>query len=148
MIARATALLIALTVPATLHAQRAGSTSDSARLQGAWTMVSGSANGEPMPPEIGRTMKRVFTGDSVTVTMGTRLFMSAIVTLYPTAHPKAIDYKMTGGPTVGSTQLGIYSIKGDTLRFCFSSPGQPRPADFTSKAGDGRTVSVWVKAKP
>jgi hypothetical protein len=37
--------------------------------------------------------------------------------------------------------------RGDTFRSCFGKPGAERPTDFTSKAGDGRTLSVWKRAK-
>jgi hypothetical protein len=52
------------------------------------------------------------------------------------------------GQFEGKTMLGIYDLQGDTLRFCFADPGKERPTNFTTKAGDGRTLSVWKKAKP
>jgi hypothetical protein len=44
----------------------------------------------------------------------------------------------------GKTQAGICALEGRTLKVCFGKPGETgRPADFTTKPGDGRTVSVW-----
>jgi hypothetical protein len=54
---------------------------------------------------------------------------------------------MTDGMTKGKTQLGIYEWEDGTLRFSFASPGTDRPADFTSKSDDGRTVSVWKRLR-
>lgn len=121
---------------------------DSARLQGTWVMVSGSAGGYPMPPGLMNQMKRVFAGNALTVTMGASPYFTATIVLNPAATPKTIDYHMTGGPTSGSVQLGIYRLAGDTAWFCFGAPGAPRPGDFTTVAGDQRTLSTWVRAHP
>jgi uncharacterized protein (TIGR03067 family) len=122
--------------------------SDSGALQGTWLMVSGAASGYSLPPEYVKSMRRVFTGAEVSVTMGQQLFFKATVLLDPAHSPKTIDYHMTGGPTAGAVQLGIYLIAGDTVRFCFAAPNAARPADFTTTPGDGRTLSTWVRAKP
>ena len=120
---------------------------DMAALQGEWSMASGSADGQPMPEEIRTQMKRVCKRDEVTVTMGTQTFLKAKITIDPSSKPKAIDYDMTEGFTKGKKQLGIYELEGDTFRACFGAPGAERPADFTTKAGDHRTVSVWERKK-
>jgi len=69
-----------------------------AQLDGDWSMVSGQANGIPLP-------KDLVAGD-------------------PTKKPKAIDYMMTEGPTKGKTHLGIYELDGDTVKFCFAAPDE------------------------
>lgn len=120
---------------------------DLAAIQGEWVMVSGSADGLPLPDEMRKQMKRVCKGDETTTTMGGRMYFKAKVTLDPSKKPKAIDYEMTDGFTKGKKQLGIYEIVGDTFKSCFGAPGDPRPADFTTKASDGRTISVWKLEK-
>jgi uncharacterized protein (TIGR03067 family) len=55
--------------------------------------------------------------------------------------PKTIDYV-----SKGKTQLGIYEFEGDVLKVCVSAPGSPRPAEFKSIPGDGRTLTVWRRA--
>ena len=118
---------------------------DIARLQGEWSMVSGSADGNVMPDAMRETAKRVCKGDETTVTVGGQLIMKANFALDPSRKPKTIDYQMIDGPTKGKKQLGIYEVTGDTAKFCFGSPGAERPTDFTSKPGDGRTVSEWKR---
>ena len=120
---------------------------DMAQLQGEWSMVSGSADGQPMPDEMRQQMKRVCKGDETTTTMGERVFIKAKITIDPSKKPKTIDYQMTDGFTKGKTQLGVYEVDGDIFKSCFGKPGAERPADFTSKAGDGRTLSVWKREK-
>jgi uncharacterized protein (TIGR03067 family) len=118
---------------------------DLAQLQGEWTMVSGSANGEAMPEEMRKEMKRLCKGDEITVMMGEQVFLKAKLTLDPSKKPKTIDYEMTEGYTKGKKQLGIYEINGDTFKACFSSPGSERPTEF--KSGDGLTLSEWKRKK-
>jgi uncharacterized protein (TIGR03067 family) len=119
---------------------------DLAQLQGEWTMVSGSADGQSMPDEMLKQMKRVCKGDEITVMMGQQVFLKAKLTLDPSKKPKTIDYEMTEGYTKGKKQLGIYEINGDTFKACFSSPGSERPTEL--KAGDGLTFSEWKRGKP
>jgi uncharacterized protein (TIGR03067 family) len=120
---------------------------DMAQLQGEWSMVTGSADGQPMPESMLKQMKRVCQGDEVTVTMGAQIFLKAKITIDPSKKPKTMDYQMTEGVTKGKAQLGIYLVEGDTFKACFGKPGAERPTDFTSKVGDGRTLSVWRRVK-
>src|SRR5437899_5112831 len=53
---------------------------DLARLEGEWTMVSGSADGQPMPADMVKQMKRVCKGDELTVTMAGKPFFKAKIT--------------------------------------------------------------------
>ena len=121
---------------------------DSAQLQGTWTMVSGNAGGMALSPDLVSSMRRVASGNEVTITMSGQLYFKALIVLNPAASPRTIDYHMTGGPTAGATQLGIYELKGDTVRFCFGAPNAPRPVDFTATSGNQRTLSTWVRARP
>ena len=120
---------------------------DLALLQGEWIMVSGSADGQPMPDQMRKQMKRICKGDETTTTMAGQLFFKAKITLDPSKKPKTIDYDMTDGPTKGKKQLGIYQVEGDVFKSCFAKPNAERPTDFTSKPGDGRTLSVWKREK-
>jgi uncharacterized protein (TIGR03067 family) len=142
-------MLVALVAVSPTPAEdNGGVKKDLAQLQGEWSMVSGSADGQPMPEPTRKQMKRVCRGDEATTTMGGQVFFKAKITLDPSKKPKWIDYQMTGGFTKGKTQLGIYELEEDTFKSCFGKPGAERPADFTSKPGDGRTVSVWKREKP
>jgi uncharacterized protein (TIGR03067 family) len=116
-------------------------------LQGAWSMVSGVADGQPMPASMLKQMKRVCQGDETTTTMAGQIYIKAKFTIDPSKKPKTIDYQMTDGFTKGKTQLGIYEVDGETFKVCFASPGAERPTDFTSKPGEGRTLSVWTRDK-
>jgi uncharacterized protein (TIGR03067 family) len=53
-----------------------------------------------------------------------------------------MDYFLAGG----KTQHGIWVLEGNRLTTCFAAPGQPRPTEFASVPGDGRTLAVWTPA--
>ena len=120
---------------------------DLAQLQGEWSMVSGTADGYPIPDGMLPNSKRVCKGDELTATVGGQLVMKARITIDPTQKPKTIDYQVIDGPTKGKKHLGIYEVEGDTMKSCFAAPGAERPADFISKLGDKRTSTVWKHAK-
>lgn len=147
------ALLVGLAVAGVVVIPSAPAADDSAvkkdlaQMQGAWSMISGSADGQTMPAQTVAQMKRVCTGDEVTVTMAGQVYLKGKFAINPSTMPKTIDYQMTDGFTKGKKQLGIYELQGDTFKSCFSSPGAERPTDFTSKPGDGRTLSVWQREK-
>jgi uncharacterized protein (TIGR03067 family) len=115
------------------------------RVRGTFSMIAGVADGESMPAMMTAGMKRVAEGNVTTVTMAGMLYMKANFSIDPASSPKTIDYDMTGGFTAGKKQLGIYRWSGDTVTFCFASPGQARPSEFVSKAGSGVTCSDWKR---
>src|SRR5262245_37018673 len=114
-------------------------------LQGEWSMVSGTADGQPMPEEMRKQMKRVCKGDETTVTSGGQVFLKAKISIDPSKTPKTIDYEMLEGFTKGKKQLGIYELEGDTFKACFAAPDAERPTDFANQSGDKRTSSVWKR---
>jgi uncharacterized protein (TIGR03067 family) len=139
--------LAAATLPPVWAEENEAVKKDMAQLQGEWSMVSGSADGQPVPEPMLKQMKRVCKGDETTTTSGRNLFFKARITIDPSKKPKTIDYQMIDGFTKGKKQLGIYEVEGDTFRSCFGKPGAERPTEFTSKPGDGRTLSVWKRNK-
>jgi uncharacterized protein (TIGR03067 family) len=126
---------------------RDGVKEEAARLQGEWSMVSGEADGQPLPAESVKGWKRVARGGVTTVTVDGRVLFKATFTVDPASKPRAINYAMTEGPTKGQTHLGIYKLDGDTVEFCVAAPGTARPTEFTAPAGSQRILSVWKRDK-
>jgi uncharacterized protein (TIGR03067 family) len=139
--------LVSIVAPKAWTAETGSTKNELELLQGEWRMVSGSADGQPMPEEMRRQMKRVCVGDETTVTMGGQVFLKAKIHLDPSKTPKTIDYEMTDGFTKGKTQKGIYELNGDIFKACFGKPGADRPSDFVSRRDDGRTLPVWKREK-
>ncbi len=136
-------LLLGLLATHPLVAQGSAASEDTKAIQGDWTMVSATLNGQTYA---GVSGTRHVAGDTTTVTVNDQLLMRAIFLLNPSASPKTIDYQILEGATAGSHQVGIYQLSDSTLSFCIASPGGTRPTEFESKAGDGRTCSAWKRA--
>jgi uncharacterized protein (TIGR03067 family) len=120
---------------------------DMAQLQGDWSMVSGTTDGFPIPPQMVSNSKRVCKGDELTVIVGGQLIMKAKIALDASKKPKTMDYDVTAGPNKGKKLSGIYELDGDTFKSCFAAPGAERPTDFTSKSGEKQTLTVWKRNK-
>jgi uncharacterized protein (TIGR03067 family) len=98
-----------------------------------------------MPESMLKTGKRVAKNGVTTISLNGQMFFKAKYKIDPSKKPAAIDYDMIEGLTKGQTQLGIYKLDGDTVTFCFASPGKDRPKEFASKSGSGWTLSVWKR---
>jgi uncharacterized protein (TIGR03067 family) len=71
-----------------------------------------------------------------------------VKTLDPTKTPKEIDIEVASGKYKGVVYLGIYELKGDTLRICFAMPDRPvRPTDFSAGKGSVRALSEFKREK-
>jgi len=114
-------------------------------LEGEWPMVSGVMSGKPMDQSLVKWVKRVTRGNQTAVVAGPQVMMKAEFTSDASESPKAIDYLNLAGSNKGKRQFGIYEIAADVLRVCVAAPGDPRPAEFVSVPGDGRTLTVWKR---
>jgi uncharacterized protein (TIGR03067 family) len=112
-------------------------------LEGEWAMISAVFNGQPLDPSMVKFCKRITRGNVTTVLAGPQTMLKAQFTLDNSKHPNAINYVNLHGANKGKSQLGIFELSGSELKIRMSAPGQPRPADFSSKPGDGRNYTSW-----
>ena len=127
-------------------AQAAGASGGPAtELEGEWPLVSGVMSGKPMDESLVKWVKRVTRGNQTTVVAGPQVMMKVEFSIDSAKSPKAIDYLNLAGANKGKKQCGIFELAGDVLRVCVAAPGDPRPAEFTSVPGDGRTLTVWKR---
>ena len=113
-------------------------------IHGEWVIVSGAQDGHEMEPFMIKTGKRVATASEITVSFAGQVMVQAKYVTDNPKNPKTMDYVHTGGMRKGKTQAGICALDGRTLKVCFGRPGESsRPNDFSTKPGDGRTLTVW-----
>jgi uncharacterized protein (TIGR03067 family) len=119
---------------------------DLARLQGSWTLVDFAyyRDGERLGPDDENK-----SGELIFTATGYRLKLKIgsvdidnlyTIKLIAGTNPKAFDVTMPDGTLIE----GIYELKGDTLRRCFSGSTGTRPEKFQ----DGnQTYQVWRRSK-
>jgi uncharacterized protein (TIGR03067 family) len=117
------------------------------KFQGTWTFASVEAGGKEQPAAEFKTMTVTFEGDKFTVKKGDKAIQVGTQKLDPSRSPKTIDVKVTEGLSKGAHMLGIYEIKGDTLKVCFDPEGKKRPTEFTSAADSQTFVAVHKRVK-
>ena len=83
-----------------------------------------------------------FRGDKFMQKEGDRFLGAGTCKLDPTKRPRAVDFTTTGDRGDRLTSLGIYDLKGDTLRACFDARGKERPTEFKTQANSGRVLFV------
>lgn len=113
-------------------------------LQGEWTMVSGERNGEKIPEEIAKSLRRVIKGDKFSILRDDETVSQGTFTLDASKKPREIDAKLEG---VDGVVKGIYALDGDTFKVCYGPPGTDRPREFATKEGSNLILGTWKKAK-
>jgi uncharacterized protein (TIGR03067 family) len=116
--------------------------------KGTWRLSSKEVNGKKFSEEEIKDVIATNDGSGkFSVRRGDKALGEGTVKLDPTKKPKAIDVTFTEGERKGKTVLGIYEIDSDAFRVCVANPGDERPAEFSAKAGSGRTLIVYNRVK-
>lgn len=118
---------------------------DVERLQGTWTLVSGSSDGKPLPKEFIKDVRLVVDGYRMSIPTRGVFWYEAIYKLYPTRKPKAIDLTIATGLDEGKIRFGIYRLEDDRLTIALPYLGKERPKDFSP--GLGVDIAVWQRSK-
>jgi uncharacterized protein (TIGR03067 family) len=115
-------------------------------LSGRWQLVKSIVDGKAVPEdEVRKTI--LITDQNIfrfPADAGLGTAPEGRFTIDPTKTPKQVDSTALAGPHKGQVTHGIYEIlDASNKRACWSLPGAPRPTDFTSTPGSGRTVQYW-----
>jgi uncharacterized protein (TIGR03067 family) len=122
-------------------------TGDLKKMVGTWEATSYVTDGKKWDEKDLKTVKLIVKGVGENeLVQGDKTF-HATYKLDETASPKTIDVTRTRGPDKGKVRLGIYELKGDTLRFCVGPVGGERPKKFASEPGSGVWMEVWKRVK-
>lgn len=116
------------------------------KFQGTWTFESVESGGKELPADGFKGMTVIFQGDKYTVKKGDEVIQACTLKLDPSKSPKTLDVTVTEGLNKGAAILGIYEIRGDTLKVCFDPEGKKRPMEFKSASGS-QTLVVHKRVK-
>ena len=115
-------------------------------LEGEWLPVELVQDGEAMRADWLSFGRRTAMGNETKVIFGGQVMVHAKVRVDESRQPMPIDYLHLSGRAKGGTSLGLFEWAGPEARFVMSAPGAPRPDDFSSVKGSGRTLSRWRRA--
>jgi uncharacterized protein (TIGR03067 family) len=122
-----------------------------AKLEGAYTVVSGEENGKAVPAEKVKGSVVRFTGDMI---LGTdkdkKEFFAAKYTLDTVKTPWTIRMRSTA-PKEAET-VGLVKKEGDTVTLIYALPGAPAPTEFKTKDRQNmfvlKAMNAGEKGKP
>lgn len=105
-------------------------------LAGKYTVVSGKKNGANID-EKAKKATYTITAETVTIQGGETKFVIGYKITDLKATPMTIDMAVSEGPdgTKGTVAVGIFELKGDTLKLAYSLDKEKRPKDFEGKTG-------------
>jgi len=119
---------------------------DLKKLEGTWVVVGIEELGKRGTDEEVKKedMRFTFAGNKVKVRLGKNdKPQEGTFTIDETQKPKHINMK-TGDMEI----RGIYALDGDTLKMCLVKEKKyERPADFTTKRGDGHGLFILKREK-
>jgi uncharacterized protein (TIGR03067 family) len=114
------------------------------KLEGTWMIIYYEKNGLKYSAEVLKQFPLLtFKGSTYSWSNGTR--PGKILKIDPTQKPRRIDYEITDGEDKGKIEKGIYEIKGDSLKDCFSPAGGKRPKEFGAAQGSRQTLVVYKR---
>lgn len=121
---------------------------DLQQMAGKWKITELVINGETGPKDaLGAAV--TIHGKTMTVTLkgpgGKEESKSMTLSIDPTKSPRHIDMKLGKD----AAALGIYELKGDTLRICGSDPprSKDRPTNFKPRQGEHRVLFTLTRTK-
>lgn len=142
IIGLAMAVLIAAMGIAAAHAQ------STAKLEGAWIVVSADREGKKADDLKGHRL--TFDANTFRVELEGRLLFKGTFTIDPAARPARVDFHHTEGELTGTRWLGVYRLRGDTLRIADNAvnPSRPRPTQLACTPGSGCVLLSFKRATP
>lgn len=112
-------------------------------LAGEWAAVDLVRDGKRMPAGWLENGRRIVRGDELRVTFGGQLIVHARVRYDDTHAPAHIDYLYLAGESQGRIAHGICELREGALYVNMAPAGVPRPTDWESAPGSGRSFSRW-----
>jgi len=114
-------------------------------LPGKWACVSAVVDGKALPDETVRLLRLTLTSDRYKTEKGSDVLFDSTYSVDDKTKPKQINMIGTEGALRGKEAQGIYSLEGDTLRICYTMPGDQRPTSFESASGSKAFLVVWKR---
>ena len=123
-------------------------TTRDAKLVGEWNCVSATVDGRALPADTVKALRLAITETRYITEKGNETLFDSTYRVDRTKSPAQIFMLGNEGALAGKEAHGIYEISGETLRICYTMPGDPAPTDFESAAGSKAYLVHWRRAQP
>ncbi|MCC2669823.1 MAG: hypothetical protein K0Q72_2294 [Armatimonadetes bacterium] len=104
------------------------------KLAGTWQGFVVNGRGERVDRGIAKLTEVVITPTSIRAKDDTVSFGEGTYRLDLTQTPPRLDPTGTAGQVKDREFTGIYTLEGDTLKWCVANPGRARPTEFKTTA--------------
>jgi uncharacterized protein (TIGR03067 family) len=135
----------------TAHAQdEKGKSQGLDKLKGTWTAESLVFSGMKVPEDMLKElqMQLVFTDDKYEERIQGKVNEEGGIKIDTSKKLATIDLMIRTGKDKDKKQVGIYEVKGDTLRLCLAMPGaEGRPTSLSSPEGEMWSYVVFRRTK-
>ncbi len=141
---------LALLLHADAQETKKGTDKGGDALKGAWTATKLERGGQDIPADQLKELKMqlIFDGEKYTERIGGKVNEEGTIKIDTSKKPHTIDLNIRTGNDAGKLQVGIFEVKGDTLKLCLAIPGdKERPSEFTSPEGQTRANVVFERVK-
>ncbi len=139
--------IIAVLLVVALLVAALGQSDDRAKIQGVWSGYVVEGRGERPDRGPVRLSEINIKADRITGKDGNKDLGEGSYTGDVRTNPRQMDTTGLSGEQKGKTYLGIYSLDGDTLKWCTANPGKPRPTEFISRPSAGQFLMVLKRQR-
>ena len=119
-----------------------------AKLLGEWNCASATVDGKALPADTVKALRLAITETRYITEKGNETLFDSTYRLDRAKSPAQIFMLGNEGALTGKEAHGIYEISGDTLRICYTMPGDPAPTAFESGVGSKAYLIHWRRARP
>ena len=125
---------------------------DAKALQGTWQCVSSVMDGDKQPDDEVRPYQLMVSGDKLTITKSGSTVIKGTLVLEAAQSPRHLDLKIeedaNNQDNAGKTMAGIYELKDEELKWCFTLPDRTeRPKEFKSESGSSQIFATFKREK-
>jgi uncharacterized protein (TIGR03067 family) len=117
------------------------------RMTGTWSCASATINGKPLSETAVQKLHLTMTDTRYKTERKEEVLFDSTYRLDTTKTPAHINMVGTEGDLIGKEAQGIIAAEGDTLKICYTMPGQPRPIAFASATNSEAYLIVWKREK-
>jgi uncharacterized protein (TIGR03067 family) len=107
------------------------------KLAGTWVVVEAEKDGKPLDRLQDGTL--TITNQNFAIKTASGFELKGDLRIDPTKKPKTVEFAHQDGVLRDKTWEGIYELKGDELKLCYSEADteKPRPTEFKTEDKSG-----------